>query len=231
MSAAQLVLAVGLPAEVATKLAPALGRTEFEVNTAESFEHGARLVPRVRFDAVLAGTDGDEGALDELLGAVRRPGSLSAAASVLLFLPREEMPLSRAYVSAGATQVVSSALAAADLQGIVLRALRAKVRVSLRVIARLTVKLDGSASHLLCQTSDLSRNGMFVVTDTRFPIGSPVQFTLELSRSGDSVRGEAEVVRYSHAGKDHSEGLGLRFVRFAADGESRLAAFLEHERS
>lgn len=224
----QLVLTVGIDAALEAKLAPVLTRAEFEVAAPATPRHAARLVQLVRFDAILIAQGADDDDLQALLAGIRSPGAASLRSNVALFLPRSEMPLARAYLSAGANQVVPDSLGATDLQAVVLGMLRAKVRLEVRVMARLSVKLDGTVAQRLCQTRDLSRNGMFVVTGDRFPLGSPVSFTLELTSSGDTVRGEALIVRQVEASKTGPEGLGLSFLSFAGDGESRLTAFLGH---
>lgn len=229
-SARQMLLSAQLGEECRAKLAPVLGRTEFQVESATSLQHAAWLARLVRFDAVLVGAGEDDEDVLELLASLRRPASASVGAAVVLLLPPGEMPLARAYVSAGASQVVPTALGATDLQSMVLRLLHAKVRLEVRAMARLTVQLGGSTSQVLCQTRDLSRNGMFVVTDARPEIGSPIPFVLELSSSGVALRGDAQVVRHIAATDTRPEGLGLRFDRFVADGESRLAAFLDQRR-
>jgi hypothetical protein len=226
----QLILTVGIDPVLEAKLAPILTRAEFEVAAPATPRHAARLVQLVRFDAILIAPAAEEDELQALLAGIRSPGAASLRSNVALFLPRAEMPLARAYLSAGANQVVPDSLGAADLQTVVLGMLRAKVRLDVRIMARLSVRLDGTVAQRLCQTRDLSRNGMFVITGERFPLGSPVGFTLELARTGDTVRGEALIVRQVEATKTRPEGLGLSFLSFAGDGESRLRAFLEHER-
>jgi len=224
------VLAVHLGDEDRAKLEQVFGRSELGVELAESSAEAVRAARRARFDAVLIGDLAGEDELLELLADLRAPESASAGAAIALLLPPSEMPFARAYVSAGANQVVSSSLGAADLQAIVLRLLHAKVRLELRVMARLTVQLGGATSQVLCQTRDLSRTGMYVVTDARPPIGSPLAFVLELPRSGVTLHGEARVVRHVERSDQQPEGIGLHFVRFAADGDNRLAAFLEQAR-
>jgi len=231
VSQRQLVLAVCLPRDAEAKLGLVLGRAEFEFKQTDDLDEAHRLLGLVRFDALLIGSPGTDDDLQSLLGAVRSPESPSAASNVVLLLPPDEMPFSRAYVAAGASQVAPTSMRAADLQATVLRALRAKVRLEVRAMARITVRLDGRPTQLLCQTRDLSRNGMFVVTDHLYPIGTPVQFTLDLTRSGDSIHGEAEVVRQAAAARGRPAGLGLRFVSFGGAGESRLVAFLDRLRN
>jgi hypothetical protein len=222
----QLVLAVGLDDLLDESLAPVLGRSEFDVRRVAELPKATRIVGRVRFDAVLIARAEDEDELHDLLVAVRDPGSPSVRASVALFLPPAEMPLARAYQSAGADQVVPATLGRADQQAIVLRLLRAKMRVEARVLARLAVRLERGVTQRLCQTRDLSRNGMFVLTGDRFPIGAPVQFQLELG-GGSTVRGDGVVVRCVVETPNHPEGVGVEFHGFQADGRGRLDAFLD----
>ncbi|HLF56386.1 MAG TPA: PilZ domain-containing protein [Thermoanaerobaculia bacterium] len=226
----QLILAVGLDAELESKLAPVLSRAEFEVTGASAFPYAARLAQLVRFDALLIARALEEDELHALLAGIRSPQAASAGSTVALFLPPDEMPLARAYLSAGVNQVVPMSLGASDLQAIVLGMLHAKLRLAARVMARLSVRIDGTVAQRLCQTLDLSHNGMFVITGERFPVGSELQFTLELARAGIGVRGEGRVVRYVAATRERPEGLGVSFLSFAGDGESRLVAFLKQLR-
>jgi DNA-binding NarL/FixJ family response regulator len=227
----QLVLAVGLDGALASGLAPVLDRDEFEVRHVADPPQATRLADRVRFDAVLvARADGEDELLD-LLHAIRRPEAASWRASLALFLPADEMPLARAYQSAGADQVLPRALNSADQQAVVLRLLRSKVRVEARVMARLAVRLESGVSQRLCQTRDLSRTGMFVHTSEWFPVGSPVQFALELGDAGVRVRGEGVVVRCVVESARQPEGVGIEFHSLAGDGAARLDVFLDRLRA
>jgi DNA-binding response OmpR family regulator len=221
------VLAARLGDELWARLAPALARAEFDVNRIPSVESAFELVRLIPFHVVLAGFQEPDAAIDELLAAIRAADAKSHAASVLLFAPPAHLAAAQTYLVRGADQVLATSLDPLALQEPILRLLRARPRLSLRVMARLTVRLGEGLSRLLCQTRDLSRGGMLALTENRYPLGTPIHFVLELPDPFGGAHGEAEVVRQAIRGRDPDDGLGLRFLSFASDGESRLVAFLQ----
>lgn len=226
LSERKRVLAAGLSAEVREKLAPALVRAEFDVSLAPALRDAIEQVKLTRFDVALVGFPESAAELVELLAAIRGSESQGITACVLLFAAPPQLSEAKSYVGQGATEVLSTALTAVELQGVVLPALRSRTRLALRVMVRLSVQIGGEAAKLMCQTRDLSRTGLLAITDSSFPLGSPVRFTLDLPETADGIRGEAEVVRIAERSRDQVDGLGLRFLKFSADGELRLATFL-----
>lgn len=227
MSEKKHVLAARIDPEVWEVLGPALSRSEFELNRVPSVESAFELTRLIPFDVVLIGGPLPDAAVVELLAAIRAPDSRSRAARVLLFASPAQLSIAESYGTHGADRALSTGTDALALQEAILRLLRARPRVALRVMAHLTVHLGEGTSRILCQTKDISRTGMLALTEDRFPIGTPVQFTLDLPEDAVGARGEAEVVRHAVRGRDPDDGLGLRFLTFAGDGARRLGAFLE----
>lgn len=227
------VLAACLDDETTAKLDPAFARAEFEVTRVAELRHASKLVQHIRFDLVLLGFSvrGDE--LDALLDALRLPESPNLTTRVALFAAPEELVEARQRRELGATKALATSLGQLELQEAVVNLLRSRARLHIRVMTRLAARLSGggAATQLLCQTRDLSRTGLLVITDSRFPLGAPVQFALDLPDAGGRILGEAEVVRHALEIREGVDGLGLRFASFAADGERRLVSFLElHQR-
>jgi len=225
------VLAACLDEETTAKLDPAFARDEFDVNHVAELRHATRLVQYVRFDLILVGYSvrGDE--LDTLLDAIRLPDSPNVTARVALLAAPEELSEATQRRERGATKALATSLGQLELQEAVINLLRSRARLHMRVLTRLATRLDGAATtQLLCQTHDLSRSGLLAITDSRFPVGTAIEFALDLPDAGGRIRGEAEVVRHAHALRDGVDGLGLRFASFAADGERRLVSFLELHR-
>lgn len=220
------LLAVGLDDDLREKIAPALGRGEYDVDLFARYESASELVADVAFDVVLVHCRQPDSAIDDLIAAIRRPGSASQAAHTLVFAASANLDVARSYVARGASRELSTDSDSLMLQEAILGLLRARPRLATRVMARLTVRLGDAASRILCQTRDLSRSGMLAVLDERYPIGSPVQFVLDLPDEREGVRGEAEVVRQATRPRDAVDGLGLRFLSFRGGDEARLAAFL-----
>ncbi|MGH7338403.1 MAG: PilZ domain-containing protein, partial [Myxococcota bacterium] len=213
-------------------LDPAFSRFEFEVNRVPELRHAAKLVQYVRFDLILIGfaVRGDE--LDGLLDAIRHADSPNRTARVALLAAPEELAEATLHRERGATKALATSLGQLELQEAVIGLLRSRARLHVRVLTRVAARLQGgTASQILCQTRDLSQSGLLVVTDSRFPVGAVVELALDLPDAGGRIRGEAEVVRHAVESRDGVDGLGLRFEKFAADGERRLLTFLQlHQR-
>lgn len=222
------VLAACLDESTTAKLDPAFNRVEFEVNRVAELRHATKLVQYIRFDLILIGFSvrGDE--LDALLDAIRHPDTPNVTTRVALLAAPEELPEATQRRERGATKALATSLGQLELQEAVTNLLRSRARLHVRVLTRLAARLGGAAAtQLLCQTRDLSRSGLLVETESRFALGASIEFALDLPGAGGRIRGDAEVVRHAHQGRDGIDGLGLRFARFAADGERRLVAFLE----
>ena len=222
------VLAACLDDPTHAKLDPAFSRAEFEVTTVPELRHATKLVQYIRFDLILVGftVRGDE--LDALLDAIRLQGSPNVTTRIALFAAPEELVEARERREHGATKALATSLGQLEMQEAVTNLLRSRARLHMRVLTRVSTALEGgAATQLLCQTHDLSRTGLLVVTDSRFPVGAPVAFALDLPDAGGRIHGEAEVVRHALEVRDGVDGLGLHFRSFAADGERRLLTFLE----
>lgn len=226
------VLAACLDEATSAKLDPAFSRVEFEVSRVAALRHATKLVQYIRFDLILVGftVRGDE--LDTLLDAIRLAESPNITTRVALLAAPDELAEAQQRRERGATKALAKSLGQLELQEAVINLLRSRARLHIRVLTRVAVQLSrGAATQLLCQTRDLSRTGFLVVTDSRFPVGSPIQFALDLPDAGGRIHGEAEVVRHAHEDREGVDGLGLCFQSFAADGERRLVTFLELHQS
>ncbi len=221
------VLFAALELETLERLEPAFARIDFEVERAPTLRHAWKVAQFSRFDLILIGFGGGGHELDTLLTTVRHPGWANVTTRVALIAAAEELARARLLGDRFGAKALDAALGQLELQGAALDLLRSRARLALRAMTRVSVKLGGAtATQLLCQTYDLSRTGLFVITQSRFPLGSSVLFALDLPGGGDGIHGEAEIVRHAHERRDRADGIGLRFVHFAADGERRLAAFL-----
>lgn len=220
------MLVVALPSELSAALAPALDRSAFDLNRVAGYESARELARWIAFDVLLVGyREGEIGAI-ELVDAVRDPGSPSRGARILVFAAPETLASAERALAGRIERVLSTERSAVEQQEAVLELLRERVRLAARVLARLTVRIEESASRFVCQTRDLSRNGMLAITDNRYPIGAAVQFVLDLPEGAGELSGDAEVVRLAAPPRDPVTGLGLRFLRFRPGDEQRLGAFL-----
>ncbi len=191
-------------------------------------EEALELVVQLPFDVVIVGHPLPDRSTEQFLAAVRRKGSLSRDAAVLVVTEpalREEIEV---LVGRGANRLLTTTEAAPLLQGLVAELLDVAPRLQLRVATKLDVNLEKGASRLLCQTENISATGMLVRTDQEFPPGTEFRFELTLPRDDAPVRGVAEVIRHAARRRERVSGVGVRFRTFEGlDGE-RFAAKLRH---
>jgi hypothetical protein len=225
MSGPRRVLAAALSTELTADLAPALERSDFDLNRVANSGSAGELARLIPFDVLLLGFADDESAL-ALLDTVREPHSESRHARVLVFASSDSLPSAERALAARVDRVISTSRSAVELQETVLELLRERVRLAARVLARLTVKIADGASRFVCQTRDLSRSGMLAITDNRYPVGSAVKVVLDLPDGAGEIAGDAEVVRHAAPPRDPVTGLGLRFVHLRPGDEQRLLGFL-----
>jgi uncharacterized protein (TIGR02266 family) len=85
---------------------------------------------------------------------------------------------------------------------------RADARVDLVIPVRL--RYDSVLDFVETQSMNISRSGMFIVTEAPAPLGSRIEFEFSLTDGFVLLRGLAEVVRVARGGI--VEGMGVRFV-------------------
>jgi CheY-like chemotaxis protein len=102
-------------------------------------------------------------------------------------------------------------------QGPIERERRRFTRVSVRCEVFITLGRE----RVRCMTVDLSASGMLVQGDCRFPVGSRIEFHLNLGSNNRMVRGVACVVRF--VGDDF---MGLEFQSLSPAGAETLQEFL-----
>ncbi len=225
----KFVLAACLDPETREKLEPALARSMFEVHYVPAVRHATKLVGYIRFDLIVVAyvVRGQE--IDLLLHTIRLPASPNVSARVALLAAPELLAEARQCSERYATKTLASSLGQLELQDAVLQLAQSRARLHVRALTRVSVCLSGATvTQLLCPTRDLSRSGLLAITDSRIPVGSSVQFALDLPDGSMRVHGVAEVVRHASESRDRVDGLGLRFVSFATAGEHRLATFLDN---
>jgi len=78
------------------------------------------------------------------------------------------------------------------------------------LVVPLKLRYDSVLDFVDTQSMNISRTGMFIVTDTPAPLGSTVEFEFSLSDGFVLLMGLAEVVRVASGGI--VEGMGVRFL-------------------
>jgi DNA-binding response OmpR family regulator len=221
------ILVVGVDPQTYGKIAPVLERVEFEVDRFPSAASALELIERIPFMVLVVGFPLADIPVQELLDAVRRPGSPCRRSPLLLLTTPAEAGHATTYVGRGANRVVSLAEPDERLQAEVTELLRVAPRSAVRTMLRIEVRVGDDRTLLLCQTENISATGLLIRTERRFPLGTRVTFELALGDERHPIRGRAQVVRHTLLGRDPASGMGLRLMGFEDDAETR---FLDHLR-
>jgi ubiquinone/menaquinone biosynthesis C-methylase UbiE/c-di-GMP-binding flagellar brake protein YcgR len=81
------------------------------------------------------------------------------------------------------------------------------------------VVTDALRSAVLGNTRDLSVDGLFLVSESRLPLGATVPLCLQID-DGEEIRVQAEVLRW------HAEGMGMRFSEVSREDRKRLRWYI-----
>ena len=100
-------------------------------------------------------------------------------------------------------------------------------RRAARLSTQLNANIGSGPMRSFCQTVNLSATGMLLRTQRRVGLGEEVAFEIQLGDQGGPLSGRGVVVRHAAGAGVGLEGIGIRFLDFEGDGESRLRSFLE----
>ena len=107
--------------------------------------------------------------------------------------------------------------------------LEQKTRTTERVDVQSEVTMEIDGTSVSCKVGDLSVSGILLVTSTPYPAGKKVTLHLDLPGVKKSIEVTGEVVRAIAQDKSNPNlqtGIGIRFVKFQADGEKRLERYI-----
>jgi CheY-like chemotaxis protein len=223
------LLVVNADEELFAKISPLLHREELEVDRFPRARAALELVSHVPVDVLVVGYPLPDIPTQEFLDAVRATSSPCRQSPLLLLAHGDEIEEARRYVARGANEVVAVEDSAERLQSAVSRLLAVAPRSSLRTMVRIVVNIGEGAALEMAQTENLSATGMLVRTGEVYPLGSRLSFEFHLGGQSLPIRGEAEVVRQTTAGRESVRGIGVRFVSLERDGLMRLQRFLREQ--
>jgi len=106
---------------------------------------------------------------------------------------------------------------------------RLRPRVPFQIAAEFTV--DSTTSHY-AETRDISMNGLFLVSDTTYPIGTIGHLTITLSSGQERLRISArcEVTRVTTSNaQSEPSGFGVKFLDLDTDSSISLFNIIKHQ--
>lgn len=223
------ILVVGLERKLYEKINPLLNRSLFAVDRVPRGESGLALANHAAFDLIAVRHPLPDMSLGSFIHAVHDPGSLCGAAQILVLTDAARVAEVSGLMPGGASQVVSIDEPWKLLQEVASRLLGVAPRVATRVMMRLEVKVEGEKALVMCQSENLSDNGMLLRSERLFPIGTRVSFESLLPGERAPIQGEAEVMRHAVPDVETVQGMGLKIVYLKGDGAKRLKAFLSRK--
>lgn len=224
------VLAAGVEKGAFERLAPVLQRDALRVDWVPTPEAGVTLAAAQRYDVVILDSDPTERSLERIVGEIRRGQSPSRNAAIMVLAKPDRVDAVRALKSRGVNRVMLVSDPPHIICDQMASLLEVAPRVSARVPMNLMTSLGDHGREMFCQTVNLSESGMLVRMESGPPPGSSVLFRLHLSDQSGSVIGRGEMIRRASKYKGGFDGIGVRFLSFAEDGEARLRRFLEDRR-
>lgn len=226
MRKSQRILAVVNDRELYAKLAHLLDRSSFEVNRVPSGAGALILVGNLRYDLILVEAPLPDLDLQDFVAAVRTLDSPCAGSSVLA-LGKTEEACNLGDTLLGDDIAVLPASADADaIQTTISKSLGVAIRTSERLLVQVDAQLDGGSLQRMTQTANISETGMLLSGAPKIALGSEVSLSFELPDEPRPLAIAAEVVRHASPDVENISGIGVRFMRFETDSQTRLVEYL-----
>jgi len=224
------ILTVALDDETAGRIAPLLQRQGLGVRSMDQAVDALKLAHRESFQLVICRYPLPDMKLREFVTAVRADGSASKSTSLLLLTIPEMATEARRGVQGGPFLVFSGQEPLGLLGQGAAHLLEVAPRYAPRITARLRANLKDDAESFKGWIVNLSRSGMLLKEIPMVPVGAVCFFDFTLP-NGESIRGQAEVVRHAKPRRERVTGFGMRFIDFEPGCSEALTAWCDSENS
>ena len=199
----------------------------FAVRQLHDWQEAVAAARREPFDVILTTFPLGHAPFQEVLDALRSPGSASYGAGLVALASPGRLDEAHAFLGRGLSRVLDSAVGAAELGETIRRLAAVSPRARARLPVTLVLPIGGRQCRIRTFTENISASGMLLGTSNRLEVGQKVAFELCAPDSGEEVRGFAEVVRHTREGRDRVNGIGLRFLEVEDAERERLARLVE----
>lgn len=221
------VLLAGLGRGPFEALAPVLDRQKLEVVTVAVPKNSIELAQSEAFDLVIFDAGVRDGTLEQVVDFVRHGMSASRNTSILVLANLIQVDAARKLVGRGVNRVMLLDDPPELIGQQVAELLDIAPRASLRFSTLLQTSVGDGAVEVLGEVVNVSASGLLIATETSFEPGDQVVMTINLGGQQGLVTAKAEVVRQAHADRGGVDGIGVRFLSFAADGKEKIEAVLD----
>jgi len=222
-----LVLVAGVGRVPFEALAPVLERHKLEVVQVEAPENSVELARSERFDLVIFDAEPRSAPLGEVVAKIRDEFSASRLTSLLVLADHRYADAARSLVGRGVNRVMLLDDSPELIDKGVAELLYIAPRAAVRLTTSLRTSVADGTEEVLGEVINLSMSGLLVQTDMLFEVGEKVVVSIYPGDRDDPVVAKAKVMRRALSERGGVDGFGIRFLSFAADGETRMAAVLE----
>ena len=203
-----------------------LWRPHVEIVWVSDAAAGLALQEILRFDLIVLQESQPRIDGVSYLRATRKRGALCSACPLFMLASPDRVERLEGMADRPLTRVFSGAVNG-SLGRAVSGVLGGATRLAERLLVEVTSRSDSSFDRVLLQSSDVSESGLFLSTGQPLALAGELSLAMTLPEDGRAVEAEVAVVRRVAVGAGRS-GVGLRFLRFEADGRERLARFLQN---
>jgi hypothetical protein len=204
-----------------------LDRHKLEVVKVGAPEMSVELARSEAFDLVIFDAEVREGTLEQIVDSIRHGMSASRNTSLLVLAQPGRADAARELIGRGVNRVMLLDDPPELIGQQVAELLSIAPRADLRLSTHLQTTVGDGAVEVLGEVVNLSSSGMLIETETSFEPGEQIVVTINLGGERGSVTAKAEVVRQAHAERGGVDGVGVRFISFAGDGEAMVATVLD----
>jgi len=215
------VLLYDFPPEMMALRLGLLSRPPFVVDHPARPVNLVRCLETTRYRMAILGLPSAEVEFECIFPLIRGMGRPSSRCILIVLAPPDRLGDLQPYGGRGVNALLSRNASPEELEAEILRLTRAAPRLETRHMVRLKARAPRTPSPLICQTDNISTSGMFLSTAVKVPIGTIIDFELDLPGREWPVLGEARVVRHAVPGQEKRDGMGVMFLTLR--GEGRLS--------
>jgi hypothetical protein len=220
------ILVTGVDDPVYNAIVNVLTPLGFDIHRAPWDDYLGDHVQITPFDVIITNLTMTGGGMDKFFRALRTRGSACHHAGVVVVADEEHVELAEELVGHGANKAISSREVSSQLQDAVSELMGVAPRVPVITNARIKVYVKGQPIQSFCQTMNLSATGVLIRGFGHYPLGSSIDFEINLPDDKNPIRGSGTISRRTEKMRERVDGLGIKFTSFHGTDQRRLADFL-----
>jgi hypothetical protein len=212
------ILLYNFPLELMGLRLGLLSRPPFVVDHPPRPVNLVRCLETTRYRMAILGLPGGDVEFECVFPLIRGMGCPSSRCILLVLAPPDRLETVQPYVGRGVNALLPRNASPEELEAEITRLTRAAPRLESRHMVRLKARAPRVPSPMICQTDNISTSGMFLSTTIKVPVGTIIDFELDLPGREWPVLGEARVVRHAQPEQEKRDGMGVMFLTLRGEG-------------